>query len=113
MVPTATVVATWRVALLVFYMLRALTFRWYEVLFAGFLPLTVIIVVLTILNLEQAVFEVMGGLDPAARTANDGAYQVLWLLAALSVPAAPLLLAGYLACVMRRVLQRRSVRGVS
>jgi hypothetical protein len=103
-------VATWRVALLAFFMLRALRFRWYELIFAGLLPLTAIIVVLTILNLERAVFEIMGGLGPEGRTANDGAYQVLWLLSFLSVSAAPLLLLGYLACVVRRVSQRRSLR---
>jgi hypothetical protein len=50
----------------------------------------------------------MGGIDPEARTANDGAYQVLWMLSFLSITAAPLLLAGYLACVVRRVTQRRA-----
>ncbi len=100
-------VATWRVALLAFFMLRALRFRWYEALFAGLLPLTAIIVVLTALNLERAVFEIMGGIDPQARTANDGAYQVLWMLSFLSITAAPLLFLGYLACVVRRITQRR------
>lgn len=103
-------VATWRVALLGFFMLRALRFRWYELLFAGLLPLTAIVVVLTVLNLERAVFEIMGGLDPQARTSNDGAYQLLWLLSFFSITAAPLLLVGYLACVVRRVTQRRSAR---
>lgn len=102
-------VATWRVALLAFFMLRALRFRWYEALFAGLLPLTAIIVVLTALNLERAVFEIMGGIDPNARTANDGAYKVLWMLSFLSVTAAPLLLVGYLACVVRRFSERRAV----
>ena len=106
-------VATWRVALLAFFMLRALRFRWYEVLFAGLLPLTAIIVTLTALNLERVVFQIMGGIDPKARTANDGAYQVLWLLSFLSITASPLLLVGYLACVVRRVTQRRSARTVS
>ena len=101
-------VATWRVALLAFFMLRALRFRWYEALFAGLLPLTAIIVILTALNLERAVFEIMGGIDPQARTANDGAYQVLWMLSFLSVTAAPLFLVGYLACVVRRITQRRA-----
>ena len=104
-------VATWRVALLAFFMLRSLRFRWYEALFAGLLPLTAIVVVLTAVNLERAVFEIMGGIDPKARTANDGAYQVLWLLSVLSVTAAPLLLVGYLACVVRRVTQRRAAHG--
>jgi len=104
-------VATWRVALLAFFMLRALRLRWYEALFAGLLPLVAIIVVLTALNLERAVFHIMGGIDPETRTSNDGAYGVLWMLSFLSITAAPLLLVGYLACVVRRVTQRRASYG--
>lgn len=100
-------VASWRVALLAFFMLRALAFRWYEALFAGLLPLTGIVVTLTILNLERAVFEIMGGLGPAAQTANDGAYRVLFSLSFLAVNAAPLLVVGYLACVAHRIIRRR------
>lgn len=43
---------------------------------AALLPITLIIVVLTVLNLERAVFDVMGGLREAG-TANDSAYGIL------------------------------------
>lgn len=99
------VVAVWRVALLVFFMLRGLGFRWFEALFAGLLPLVAIVVALTALNLERAVFEIMGGLGPKAQTANDGAYQALFSLTLLSMMAAPVLLLGYVGCIARRLVR--------
>lgn len=47
------------------------------------LPIMAIIASLTVLNLERAVFDIMGGLRETG-TANDSAYAVLFLLTFLS-----------------------------
>jgi hypothetical protein len=73
------VVATWRVALLAFYLRRSARLPWLSMSVATLLPLGVIVTVLTMLNLERAVFDVMGGLNRQG-TANDSAYLVLILL---------------------------------
>jgi hypothetical protein len=86
------VVASWRVALLFFYLTRLARLPWYVVPVAALLPLTAIITALTALNLERAVFDIMSGLRPDG-TANDSAYGVLFFLTLLSMMAVgPLLL---------------------
>jgi hypothetical protein len=101
------VVALWRVGLLSFFMVRALRFAWYEVLFAGLVPLALIVGSLAVLNLEHVVFRIMAGLAPEERTANDSAHGVLVLLTILSLQLAPLLILGYLACIGMRIRSRR------
>ncbi len=76
-------VATWRVALLFFYLRRHAQLEPFVIMVAALLPLTLIIVTLTALNLERAVFELMGGIRQG--TANDAAYAVLILLTVLSM----------------------------
>lgn len=76
------VVATWRVALLFFYLRRHAELGTLAGVVITLLPLTAIVLTLTVLNLERAVFDLMGGLRGA--TANDGAYAVLLLLSILS-----------------------------
>ena len=77
------VVAAWRVALLFFYLRRHARLPAFSIIVAALLPITFIVVALTMLNLERAVFDVMGGLRDKG-TANDGAYGVLVLLTLLS-----------------------------
>ena len=86
-------VAVWRVALLVFYLRRLARLPWHCVVVATLLPITLIVTVLTALNLERAVFDVMGGLREEG-TAADSAYGVLVALTLLStILVGPLLLA--------------------
>lgn len=89
------IIAAWRVALLILYLRRAAGLTRFEVLVGSLLPLALVVTILTILNLEHAVFEIMGGLDPESQTAKDAAYAVLLTITMLSVMAAPLLLAAY------------------
>ena len=77
------VVALWRVALLVFYLRRLGALDYFSVVLATLLPLTLIVFTLTILNLEKAVFDFMGGVREG--TASDASYAVLFLLSFLSV----------------------------
>ena len=86
-------VALWRVGLLVFYLRRSARLPWYSVLVATLLPITIVVTALTALNLERAVFDVMGGLREEG-TAGDSAYGVLVGLTLLStILVGPLLLA--------------------
>ena len=93
------VVATWRVGLLFFYLARVARFRWFQTTVAALLPLAAIVTVLSMLNLERAVFDLMAGIDRHVGTANDSAYAILFWLSMLSVTAAPLLLIAYLFCI--------------
>ena len=95
-------VAAWRVGLLAFYLRRLAQLPWYGVVVATLLPLTVIVSVLTALNLERAVFDVMSGLR-AEGTAGDQAYGVLIALTLFStILVGPLLLVYLLTWYARR-----------
>ena len=72
---------------------------WPRTIVGCLLPLCAIVTTLFSLNLERAVFNIMGGFRQP--TANDGAYLVLFLLTYLSVYALLPLLAHYLALVVR------------
>jgi len=78
------IVAAWRVALLFFYLSRYARLSAFSITVAALLPITLIVVMLTLLNLERAVFDVMGGLREGG-TANDSAYGVLVALTVLSM----------------------------
>lgn len=88
------VVAAWRVALLLFVLRRHAGLTWPRTIVGGLLPLSAIVTSLFVLNLEKAVFAVMGGFRQP--TANDGAYAILFLLTFLSLYAAVPLLVAYL-----------------
>jgi hypothetical protein len=89
------VVATWRVALLFFYLRRHALLPIFPIVVAALLPMTLIITALTVLNLERVVFDVMGGLRDGG-TANDGAYAILVALTFLSLFLFPPLLLCYI-----------------
>ena len=78
------IVSGWRVALLVFYLGRAAGFRGFRRFLASFFPLMLIVVALTMLNLERVVFNIMGGIAPDDRSVNDVAYEVLMTITLLS-----------------------------
>lgn len=76
------IVAAWRVALLVFFLRRLGGLDRFSVLVATLLPLTLIVVTLTALNLEKAVFDFMGGVREG--TASDASYGILFMLSFLA-----------------------------
>lgn len=96
------VVALWRVILLFRHARGVLGLSGLSVAICCLLPLTGIIVLLAWLNLENAVFEIMGGLRQP--TSNDGAYLVILVLSWFSVILAPILLLawGWLIFARRR-----------
>lgn len=76
------IVASWRLALLFQFMKRYCDFPGYIVTAVTLLPVCLIINVLSLLNLERAVFEIMGGVRE--KTANDNAYVVLLIITTIS-----------------------------
>jgi len=77
-------VATWRLALLVFFFKRFAGLSVFASIVVTLLPIMAIVVTLTVLNLDRAVFNIMGGLRDTG-TANDEAYGVLLALTMLSI----------------------------
>lgn len=88
------VVACWRLGLLFWYARVVYRLGWWRTTVGCLLPMTAIICLLASLNLERAVFEIMGGLR--APTAADGAYFVILVLSLLSVCLFPVLLGNWL-----------------
>jgi hypothetical protein len=102
------VVALWRVVLYAVFLGRFARLALAECAILLFLPLCAIVASLAALNLERAVFDVMGGLTET--TAADGAYFVLMVLSLFATGASPFLLIGYAAMVWRSVRTRRDRR---
>jgi hypothetical protein len=92
------VVATWRVGLLLFYFLRHAALGWWRTLVSVLLPLSAIVVSLTLLNLSRGVIQIMGGLrdENADQLAND----IVLTLGTLAFLAAGPLFVAYLVGVL-------------
>ena len=90
------IVASWRVALLIVFLKRGAGLSGTAVVVASLLPLTIIVTALAALNLEKAVFEIMGG--NMQQTQNDAAYFILLVITVLSVVLSPIMLILY--CVL-------------
>jgi len=89
------IVAIWRVLLLLRYLTNSAKLSGFCVLVATLLPLTLIVTLLTILNLEHVVFKIMAGLEDHEKSANDSAYFILMLITYISVILSPILLTMY------------------
>ncbi len=90
------IVAVWRVALLVWFLRQVAGLSRGAVLVGSLLPLCIIVIALTMLNLEHVVFNIMSGISENQRSPNDTAYTIVLVLSVLSFLLAPVLLAGYL-----------------
>lgn len=87
------IVAAWRLALLVTYLKRVPALKGVDLVTGSLLPVVLVIVSLTMLNLQHAVFDIMRGTEA---TPEDAAYMVLLLLTCLSMVLVwPLLLAYF------------------
>lgn len=93
------IVALWRVALLIYFLRGLAELDAGTAIVGSFLPLTLIIVSLSLLNLEKAVFAVMGGF--VQRTPNDEAFAALTMLSLLSTFLFVPLLLVYLLTILR------------
>ena len=87
-------VATWRMAMYGVYLRRHARLGWLPLVVQLLLPVTAILVALTVLNLEHAVFDIMGGVQRQT-TSADKAYELVFTLTMLSFLVAPVLLALY------------------
>jgi hypothetical protein len=101
------IVACWRVALLVRVLRCYAELTWPRAVVGCLLPLSAIVVALSALNLEKAVFEIMGGFREES-TANDGAYAILMLLTFFAVFGSIPLLVIYLILVRLARLDARA-----
>jgi hypothetical protein len=103
-------VATWRIALLLLFLARVGRLDPFSRLVAALLPLSLIVVVLTLLNLERVVFDFMAGfVQPSP---NDDAYIVLVWLTYISVLIFIPLLLCYFAVVAHRWVLAPRQKGV-
>lgn len=94
------VVAIWRVALLVTFLRRVGGLGATATAVACALPIVLIVTALTALNLQNAVFDIMGGLREP--TEHDAAYAIVALISVFSVLASPILFIIYVVQVNRR-----------
>ncbi len=102
------IVSTWRVALLIYFLRRSAQLSWFSTLVATFLPLSFIVVTLATLNLEKAVFSLMGGFSE--RTSNDAAFAVLQTLSLLAALLFVPLLLCYLTIIIVKLIASRRRR---
>jgi hypothetical protein len=89
------IVASWRVALLFVFLRRVAGLPKLTVVVATLLPITFIVVALSILNLEHVVFNIMAGISETSRSPNDRAYAIVLLLSLFSVYTSPFLAIAY------------------
>lgn len=101
------VVAAWRVGLYGRYLRVHAGLGWFPWSIALLLPLVLIVVALSLLNLEHAVFNLMAGITEP-RTPGDLAYRVVLTLGLFSVIAFGPLLIAYVAAVF--VARKRRAR---
>ena len=100
------IVAGWRVALLFFYLRRGAGMTGYRWILAALFPLLLIVFVLTALNLERVVFDIMGGIRTADKTVNDAAYGVLVLITMIALLVFLPLFASYLFLSVNSVIAK-------
>ena len=86
------VVAIWRMALYVFFLVKAGNLRWIATTACALTPVSLILIALTFLNLNRVVLNIMAGLQEDNVQAS--AYLITNILAVLSVPVS--VLAGIL-----------------
>jgi hypothetical protein len=91
------IVAAWRVALLLFFLSRFAALSGFAVLVSALLPVTAIVCVLVMLNLERAAFDVMGGFRET--TPGDAAYGVLIAISTLSILLFPATVISYIGLI--------------
>jgi len=99
-------VAVWRVVMLGRYLEKWTDLSGLVLGASLLLPLAMVVVALTLLNLEQAVFNAMSGLQGDG-TASDTAYQVLFIVSYVSFLTSPLLALVYAFAIWHRRKRRR------
>lgn len=101
------VVAIWRLCLLYYFLKHFTKLSPENIATVTFMPICLIISVLTMLNLHNVVFEVMGGIrNPSP---HDASYFILMLLTGLSMLLALPLLIAYGIGIYKRRKQKKDI----
>jgi hypothetical protein len=106
-------VATWRVALLLQFLVRFPLIGWVQAILCALLPVTAIVTALSALNLHRVVFNIMGSIAEGSHGAHDDAYGVLLGLTLLSWLVFPATAVGYLVTVVFARRRPREAAGGS
>jgi hypothetical protein len=93
-------VAAWRVALLVVFLRRTAKLSGGATAVATLLPISAIVLALSLLNLEHVVFNLMGGFRDQTESGNDTAYLIVSFLSIFAFLAAPVLAIIYFVLVL-------------
>ena len=93
------VVAAWRVGLLLFFLRQFALLDRFSAISAALFPLAFIVTVLTVLNLDRVVFDLMAGI--IEQTPNDAAYGILGWMTLFSVLAFPVILIYYVVAIVK------------
>jgi hypothetical protein len=94
------IVALWRVMIYGRFLSRVAGLASVRFFIGLLLPLAFIVAGLAALNLEHAVFQLMGGLREGDRTSADNAYHLVLALSYLSILASPFLLILYVCAIV-------------
>lgn len=97
------IVATWRVGLYSSFLRTISGLTPAATIVATLLPLAIIVIALSMLNLDHVVFDMMSGTKAEDRSQNDAAYGVVVMLSLLSFISAPFLAIGYLTLIARSI----------
>ncbi len=96
------IVACWRVALYVRFLVTAAQLDLFRVIVATLLPLSAIVAALAMLNLEHVVFSLMSGIREGDESVNDIAYTVVFTLSVFAFMAFPVTGIAYLVAIFRQ-----------
>jgi hypothetical protein len=96
------IVAIWRVALLFQYLMRSSRLGIAGSLIGGLLPLSLVVVILAMLNLQHVTFDIMSGVKTAGTTGMEATYSIILALTVLSFAILPISLLGYFYLIYRR-----------
>lgn len=102
------VVAIWRVALLFLYLARSARLGFAGSLVGGLLPLSLVVVILSMLNLQHVTFDIMSGVKTEGTTGMETTYAVILGLTVLSFAIFPFLFFGYIYLINRRQQERQA-----
>ena len=100
------VVAVWRVLLLIFYLKIFACISPFQIAVTTLLPLTAIVTSLTFLNLERAIFNIMGGIRE--HSSNDIAYHIVIFLTVISMILIGPVIIAYLTIIFLKYRARKS-----
>jgi hypothetical protein len=97
------IISIWRVSLLAVFLKRSAGLKGAEIAIGVLVPLTVIVVTLSALNLDHVVFDWMIGIRDSERSFNDAAFGVTVFLSFLAILFSPILLCAYILFVLWRL----------